>query len=74
MLFRSKDIKENMESFRIFVRGHNLYDIFYGRYRGEEETEILRRYISIAPRETFRDILDAIDRFVYFENRKRIEE
>lgn len=69
-----KDIKENMESFRIFVRGHNLYDIFYGRYRGEEETEILRRYISIAPRETFRDILDAIDRFVYFENRKRIEE
>lgn len=68
-----EDIKENMESFRIFVRGHNLYDIFYGRYHGEEETEILRRYIDAAPRETFQDILDAIDRFVYFENRKREE-
>ncbi len=66
-----KDIIDNMESFRIFVRGHNLYDIFYGRYHGEEETEILRRYIDAAPRECFRDILDAIDKFVYFENRKK---
>lgn len=66
-----KDIMENMESFRIYVRGHNLYDIFYGRYRGEEETEILRRYIDAAPRECFKDILDAIDKFVYFENRKK---
>ena len=66
-----KDIIENMESFRIYVRGHNLYDIFYGRYRGEEETEILRRYIDAAPRECFKDILDAIDKFVYFENRKK---
>lgn len=66
-----KDIIDNMESFRIFVRGHNLYDIFYGRYHGEEETEILRKYIDAAPRECFRDILDAIDKFVYFENRKK---
>lgn len=66
-----KDVMENMESFRIFVRGHNLYDIFYGRYHGEEETEILRKYIEAAPRECFRDILDAIDKFVYFENRKK---
>lgn len=68
------DVKENMESIRIFVRGHNLYDIFYGQYHGEEETEILRRYIDAAPREAFKDILDAIDRFVYFENRKKDEE
>lgn len=68
-----KDIMENMESFRIFVRGHNLFDIFYGRYHGEEETEILRRYIEEAPRDCFKDILDAIDRFVYFENRKKTE-
>jgi len=67
------DVKENMESIRIFVRGHNLYDIFYGQYHGEAETEILRRYIDAAPRETFKDILDAIDRFVYFENRKKKE-
>lgn len=66
-----KDVIENMESFRIFMRGHNLYDIFYGSYRGEEETEILKRYIDVAPRECFKDILDAIDRFVYFENRKK---
>ena len=46
-----------------------MYDIFYGRYRGRER-EILKQYIEIAPREDFKDILDAIDRFVYFENRK----
>ncbi len=60
-----------MENFRIFVRGHNLFDIFYGRYHGDNETEILRKYIEAAPRECFQDILDGIDRFVYFENRKK---
>lgn len=65
-----EDVKKHMEEIRIFVRGHNLYDIFYGRFRKNEE-EILRAYIQAAPRDTFRDILDAIDRFVYFENRKR---
>ena len=25
-----EDIKKNMESIKIYVRGHNLYDIFYG--------------------------------------------
>lgn len=48
----------------------NLYDIFYGRFR-KNETEILKSYIEEAPRDTFKDILDAIDRFVYFENRKK---
>lgn len=64
-----QDVKEHMEEIRTYVRGHNLYDIFYGRFRKNEE-EILRAYIKAAPRETFQDILDAVDRFVYFENRK----
>ena len=64
-----QDMKEHMEEIRTYVRGHNLYDIFYGRFRKNEE-EILRAYIKAAPRETFQDILDVVDRFVYFENRK----
>lgn len=69
-----QDLKKNMENIRIYVRGHNLYDIFYGRYRNDAETEILRKYIDVAPRENFANILDAIDNFVYFENRKRSED
>lgn len=69
----SRDIKENMEAIKIYVRGHNLFDIFYGRYRNNEE-EILKRYIDEAPRDNFKDILDAIDSFVYFENRKKNED
>ena len=49
---------------------YNLYDIFYGRYKDQEE-ELLKRYIDLAPREDFSDILDAIDHFIYFESRKR---
>ena len=30
---------------------------------------ILNRYIEEAPRDTFKDILDAVDSFVYFENK-----
>lgn len=66
-----QDIKENIETIKIYVRGHNLFDIFYGKYHGSAEQEILRRYIEVAPRETFQDIFDAIDSFVYFENRKK---
>ncbi len=69
-----EDLKRNMENIRIFVRGHNLYDIFYGRYRNDSETEILKKYIDVAPRENFANILDAIDRFVYFENRRKDKE
>ena len=65
-----EDIIANMENIRIYVRGHNLYDIFYGRYKGERERDILNRYIEEADRDTFKDILDAIDSFVYFENKK----
>ncbi len=65
-----EDIIANMENIRIYVRGHNLYDIFYGRYKGERERDILNRYIEEADRDAFKDILDAIDSFVYFENKK----
>ena len=65
-----EDIKKHMELIRIYVRGHNLYDIFYGRYKGEKEKEILKKYIDAAPRDVFKDILDAIDSFVYFDSKK----
>ena len=65
-----QDIIDNMENIRKYVRGHNLYDIFYGRYKGEKENTILRAYIDAAPRENFADIFDAIDNFVYFNNRR----
>lgn len=68
---RSKeDIKNHMEEIKTYIRGHNLYDIFYGRYKGEKEIKILTDYINTAPREEFKDILDAIDRFVFFESKK----
>lgn len=65
-----EELKEHMEEFKIYMRGHNLYDIFYGPYK-ERETEILKQYIDLAPREDFADILDSIDRFIYFDNRKK---
>ena len=65
-----EDLKEHMEEVKIHLRGHNLYDIFYGRFKKNEE-EILQKYIELAPREEFKDILDSIDNFIYFENRKK---
>lgn len=65
-----EDIKQYMEEIKIYLRGHNLYDIYYGKYK-ENEQEILRRYIDAAPREDFADILDPIDSFLYFESRKK---
>lgn len=64
------DLKDHFEEFKIYMRGHNLYDIFYGRFR-EQETELLRKYLEIAPREDFADILDAIDSFIYFDSRRK---
>lgn len=64
------DVKLHMEEIKLHVRGHNLFDIFYGRYR-KEETALLERYIELAPREDFADILDGVERFPYFENRKQ---
>lgn len=66
-----EDIKKHLETILIYGRGHNLFDIFYGRYKGEKETEILRKYVELADRDVFKDILDAIDSFVYFQSRKR---
>ena len=66
----AEDVKAHMEEIRIYLRGHNLYDIYYGRYK-EQEQEILSRYIDQSPREDFADILDSIDRFIYFESRKK---
>lgn len=63
------DLIAQMENIRIYVRGHNLYDIFYGRYK-KQENEILTRYIEAAPRSIFADILDKIDAFVFFDSRK----
>ena len=51
-----EDMKEHMEEARTFLRGHNLYDIFYGPFR-DREKEILRAYIDLAPKEDFKDIL-----------------
>lgn len=65
-----EDLKMHMEEFKIHVRGHNIYDIFYGPFK-EKEKEILTKYIELAPREEFSDILDAADRFIYFDNRKK---
>ena len=65
------DLKEHFEEFKIYMRGHNLYDIFYGRYRANE-TELLKEYLELAPREDFADILDAIDKITFFESKKRL--
>lgn len=69
-----EDLKTHMETIRIYGRGHNLYDIFYGPYKGTAETEILKAYIDHAPKHVFQDILEAIDRFIYFQSRIRPSE
>ncbi len=68
-----EDLKNNMELFKIHMRGHNLYDIFYGRYK-KKEKQTLKQYIELAPREEFSDILDSIDNFLYFDSRKKMPE
>lgn len=65
-----EELQAHFEAFKIYMRGHNLYDIFYGNYK-ERETEILSRYLELAPREDFADILEAVDAFVYFDSRKK---
>lgn len=65
-----EDMKAHMDLIRTYMRGHNLYDIFYGPFKDREQ-EVLKAYINLAPREDFKDILDAIDRFVYFDSRRR---
>ena len=62
----------DMEDIRVYLRGHNLFDLFYGKFR-DQETELLKRYIDLAPREDFQDIFAALERFPYFESRRRKE-
>lgn len=64
-----RDLQAHFEEFKITMRGHNLFDIFYGRYK-KQEAELLKRYIELAPREDFQDILDAIEEFAFFESKK----
>jgi hypothetical protein len=66
-----EDLKNNMELIKTYVRGHNLFDIFYSKYRGPEEETILKKYIEVAPKENFEDILSSIDAFFFFENIKK---
>lgn len=66
-----EDVKLHMEAIKRYLRGHNLFDTYYGRYR-KQETEVLQAYIDLAPRKEFADILDAIDNFVYFESRRKL--
>lgn len=67
----TEDVKAHMEEIKIYMRGHNLYDIYYGRYK-KQETELLTKYIEIAPREDFEDILTSIEQFIYFESRRSL--
>lgn len=64
-----EDVRRHMEEIRIYLRGHNLFDIFYGRYK-DREKEILERYIDLAPREDFQDIFTALERFPCFESKR----
>ena len=64
-----EDVKAHMEEIKIYLRGHNLFDLFYGPYK-EQETELLERYLELAPKEDFRDIFQALERFPYFESRR----
>lgn len=68
-----EDIKNNMELIKTYVRGHNLFDIFYGKYKGDNEEAILKKYIDVAPKEIFADILNAINSFFFFENIKKTD-
>lgn len=65
----AEDVKKHLEEIRIYLRGHNLFDIFYGKYK-EQEKELLERYIDLAPKEDFADIFAALERFPYFEGRR----
>ncbi len=72
LTFNTKeDVKNNLELIKTYVRGHNLFTMYYARYKGEREQELLKKYIEYAPRSVFADILDPIDNFVYFDSRKK---
>jgi hypothetical protein len=67
------DLEHNFEFIKTYVRGHNLFDIFYGKYKGEALNNLLTEYVKLAPREVFQDILTAIDNFVFFDSKRKEE-
>jgi hypothetical protein len=67
------DLELNFELIKTYVRGHNLFDIYYGKYKGEALTKILTSYVEIAPRKVFDDILTAIDEFMFFDSKRNDE-
>ena len=42
-----EDVKEHMEDIKIYLRGHNLFDIFYGRYKSRMHLHRLHRSSSV---------------------------
>ena len=66
----TEEIRQHLEEIKIYIRGHNLFDIFYGPFKKQEQ-QILKTYIDLAPKEEFQDILEAIEKIPYFENRRR---
>ena len=64
-----QDMKEHMEEIKTYMRGHNLFDIFMEDIK--EEKDLLKKYIEIAPRDEFSDILDAADSFIYFQSKTK---
>lgn len=71
-LTSAEDVRQHMEEIKIYLRGHNLFDIFYGPYKKREQ-ELLKQYIELAPREDFQDILTAVDDFIYFKSKRTKE-
>lgn len=45
--------------------------IFFTEDIKTAKTELLTKYVELAPREDFADILNSIDRFIIFESRKK---
>lgn len=42
---RAQDVKKYMKEIKKYIRGYNLYDIFYGEYKNQE-TEGLNGYVE----------------------------
>lgn len=67
-----EEMKQHFEDIKIYVRGHNLFNIFYGPYKSKEN-EILTSYLQLAPKSDFQDIFDKINAFPYFDNRRKCQ-
>ena len=63
---KNLQISENIWKKSVSVSADIIYMISFTEDSVKNETEILKSYIEEAPRDTFKDILDAIDRFCLF--------